>query len=173
MSDYKRYNVGKVVNTHGIKGEVKVIRITDFTERFDQGNILYLIGKDNDEPIPLTVKSHRTHKQFDLLTFESYDTIEKVEPFKEGILTILEDQLHELDEGDYYYHQIIGCKVITTDDEVIGKIKEILSPGANDVWVVQRPNQKDLLLPYIDDIVKVVDIDQQKIIIEPMEGLLE
>ncbi|CQR47719.1 Ribosome maturation factor RimM [Paraliobacillus sp. PM-2] len=173
MNKPKRYNVGKIVNTHGIKGEVKVVRITDFKERFEKGNVLYLIGNTDKEPLPLTIKNHRTHKQFDLLQFESYNSIEDVEPFKECMLTIDENQLQPLDEGTYYYHQIIGCMVYTSKGEALGEIKEILSPGANDVWVVKRPSQKDILLPYIADVVKTIDVNDKKIVIEPMEGLLE
>ncbi|WP_117169731.1 ribosome maturation factor RimM [Paraliobacillus sediminis] len=169
----KLYNVGKIVNTHGIKGEVKIIRITDFDDRFDVGNKLYFLGKNEKNPIQLTVASHRMHKQFDLVQFESYNTIEVAEKLKEGMLMIREEQRGTLDEGDFYYHEIIGCTVYTNENEELGEIKEILAPGANDVWVVTRPNQKDLLIPYIPDVVKEVNIEEKKIIIEPMEGLLD
>ena len=169
----KLYNVGKIVNTHGIKGEVKIIRITDFDDRFDVGNKLYFLGKNEKYPIQLTVASHRMHKQFDLVQFESYNTIEVAEKLKEGTLMIREEQRGTLDEGDFYYHEIIGCTVYTNENEELGEIKEILAPGANDVWVVTRPNQKDLLIPYIPDVVKEVNIEEKKIIIEPMEGLLD
>lgn len=171
--DSKLYNVGKIVNTHGIKGEVKIIKITDFDDRFDVGNKLYFLGKNEKKPIQLTVASHRMHKQFDLVQFESYNTIEVAEKLKEGMLMIREEQRGTLDEGDFYYHEIIGCTVYTNENEELGNIKEILAPGANDVWVVTRPNQKDLLIPYISDVVKEVDIEEKKIIIEPMEGLLD
>lgn len=171
--DSKLYNVGKIVNTHGIKGEVKIIRITDFDDRFDAGNKLYFLGKNEKKPVVLTVVSHRMHKKFDLVQFESYNTIEAAEKLKEGTLMIREEQRGSLDEGDFYYHEIIGCTVYTNENEELGEIKEILAPGANDVWVVTRPNQKDLLIPYIPDVVKEVDIEQKKVIIEVMEGLLD
>ncbi|MCT2534500.1 ribosome maturation factor RimM [Aquibacillus koreensis] len=171
--DDKLYNVGKIVNTHGIKGEVKVIRITDFEERFQKGQQLFFVGKGSNEVIALTVAAHRKHKNFDLLQFESYNSINEVEPFKEGMLKVHHDQMEPLDEGNYYYHEIIGCKVVTQDGDELGVIKEILAPGANDVWVVKRDNQKDLLVPYIEDIVKSVNVKEKMIVIEPMEGLLE
>ncbi|WP_112180824.1 MULTISPECIES: ribosome maturation factor RimM [Paraliobacillus] len=169
----KFYNVGKIVNTHGIKGEVKIIRITDFDDRFDKGNTLFFLGKNEKKPTKLTVVSHRMHKQFDLVQFESYNTIEAAEKLKEGMLMIKEEQRGTLDEGDFYYHEIIGCTVYTKENEELGLVKEILAPGANDVWVVTRPNQKDLLIPYIPDVVKEVDTIEKKIIIDPMEGLLD
>ncbi len=169
----KWFNVGKVVNTHGVRGEVRVIATTDFPdERFQIGSILYLEHKDLPEKIRLIVTSHRQHKNFDLLTFENYRNINEVIPFKGGILQVNEEQLSQLDESEYYYHEIIGCTVVTDEGEILGKIKEILATGANDVWVVQRKNGgRDLLIPYIEQVVKAVDISEQKVIIHLMDGL--
>lgn len=168
----KWFNVGKIVNTHGIKGELKVLSMTDFPEeRYQKGNelTLFIEGK---EPKSLTIASYRKHKNFDLLMFEGYSDINEVEGFKQGILKVDESQLQDLDEGEFYFHEIIGCVVRTTSGDELGVVKEILSPGANDVWVVKAPRGKEHLIPYIEDIVKKVDIAQKEIIIEPMEGLL-
>lgn len=169
----KWFNVGKIVNTHGIKGEIRVISKTDFAEeRYAPGNKLYLFMPDIDEPVELTVNSHRVHKNFDLLTFEGYENVNEVEKMKGGILKIREDQLTELEEDEFYFHEIIGCLVFTTKGEEIGKIREILTPGANDVWVVKGKGGKDILIPYIEQIVKKVDVKEKIVLIEPMEGLL-
>lgn len=169
----KWFNVGKIVNTHGVKGEVKVVSSTDFPEeRYQQGNTLHLFTPKTKEPISLIIESHRKHKNFDLLTFEGYHDINQVEVFKEGILKVQEDQLQDLDEGEYYYHEIIGCKVVTVQGDELGTVKEILSPGANDVWVVKGEKGKEHLIPYIEDVVKEIDIEKGLIIIEPIEGLL-
>ncbi|MBP2077633.1 ribosome maturation factor RimM [Oceanobacillus polygoni] len=167
----RMFNVGKIVNTHGIRGEVKVLRISDFEERFAPGEKLFVI-KD-EQPIELKIAARRMHKGFDLLQFEGYANINDVESFKGCKLKINEAQLTELDQDEYYYHEIIGCEVFTAEGRNLGKIKEILSPGANDVWVVKQQAGKDLLIPYIDDVVTDVDIVNKKIVIEPMEGLLD
>ncbi|HEY2421348.1 MAG TPA: ribosome maturation factor RimM [Neobacillus sp.] len=168
----KWFNVGKIVNTQGLKGEVRVISRTDFPkERYKVGNVLYLFMPKANSPIELTVKSHRTHKNFELLTFEGYENINEVEKFREGILKVPESQLSKLDEGEFYFHEIIGCLVATTKGEEIGEITEILSPGANDVWVIKSKTGKEILIPYIDEVVKKVDIKEKVILIEPMEGL--
>lgn len=168
----KMFNVGKIVNTHGIRGEVKVKRITDFEERFEIGAVLYVVQKNNHIQ-ELKVASHRVHKGFDLLSFEGFNNIIDVEPFKGAYLKITEDQLTELPEGEFYYHDIIGCEVKTIEGEVLGKIKEILAPGANDVWVVKGQKEKDILIPYIKDVVKQVDITKKEVLIDPIEGLLD
>ncbi|MFC3882597.1 ribosome maturation factor RimM [Bacillus songklensis] len=170
----KWFNVGKIVNTHGVRGEVRVISKTDFVEeRYTPGNKLYIFKEKHEEPVEVIVASHRQHKSFDLLTFEGYNNINQVEQFKDGIIKIPESQLEELEEGEFYYHEIIGCRVVTEAGEEIGKIKEILSTGANDVWVVQRKGGKDLLLPYIEDVVKEIDIEDKLVKIHVMEGLLD
>jgi len=165
------FEIGKIVNTHGVKGEVRVVRITDFPERFNPGNTIYI--KKQAGLTPLTIKSYRTHKQFDLLQFEGYETVDDVQSLIKHMLYIKKRQLTPLPEGEYYYYEIIGCDVMTTDGESIGIVDHILAPGANDVWVVKRPNGQEALIPYIDDVVKHVDVDQKIITIELMEGLLD
>lgn len=163
--------IGKIVNTHGIKGEVKIKRITDFAERFAVGNTVYI--EIENEYKALKIAQHRMHKNMDLVQFEGYDNINDVEGMKTAFLYIKKEQLTSLDEGEYYYYEIIGCTVETHTGEIVGVIDHILAPGANDVWVVKTANRKEILIPYIDSIVKSVDVEAKKVIIEPMEGLLE
>ena len=164
------YNVGKIVNTHGIRGDVRVMPTTDFVaERFAKGQDLYL--QQAGEPLKLTVESARQHKGFILVKFVGYDNINDVQAFRDHELMVSGKDQQPLEDGQYYYHQIIGLSVKTVDGEELGTIKEILSPGANDVWVVQRDGKKDLLLPVIDDVVKDVDLDAGAVTVELMEGL--
>lgn len=165
------YNVGKIVNTHGIRGEVRVMATTDFMEeRFAAGETLYLQQKSG-EPLALTVESARPHKGFILVKFKDYDNINDVQGFRNRELLVSAADQQPLEDGQYYYHQIIGLKVKTVEGRELGTIKEILSPGANDVWVVRRSDKQDLLLPVIDDVVKTVDLENGEVIVELMEGL--
>jgi 16S rRNA processing protein RimM len=167
------YKVGKIVNTHGIRGEVRVISTTDFTEeRYQVGETLYLF-RDDQDVLTLTIASYRRHKNFDLLSFEGYPNINDVEAFRDGILKISEKQLGALNEHEYYYHEIIGLTVLDDEENEIGKITEILSPGANDVWVVKRKGQKDALIPYIESVVKDIDLTEGVVHVEIPEGLLD
>lgn len=166
----KYYNVGKIVNTHGVRGEVRVLATTDFiAERFAAGNTLYLQEKDTQ--LALEIEKVRQHKGFILVKFVGYDNINDVQKFRDHELMVSADDQQPLEDGQYYYHQIIGLTVKTVDGRELGTIKEILSPGANDVWVVARPKQKDLLLPVIDDVVKNVDLDDGLVEVELLEGL--
>lgn len=168
-------NVGKIVNTQGIKGEVRVISKTDFAdERYQKGNVLTLF-QDGKAPKELTIKTHRKHKNFDILSFEDHPWINDVEIYRDGILKIAKDELEELEGNNFYYHQIIGLSVVDETGHEYGKISEILSPGANDVWVV-KPNekgQKDILLPYIESVVLNVDLETKSILVDIPEGLID
>ncbi|MGN1401690.1 MAG: ribosome maturation factor RimM [Bacillus sp. (in: firmicutes)] len=169
----KWFNVGKIVNTHGIKGEVRVISRTDFAdERYKPGNVLHLFREDIDQPTELKIISYRRHKNFDMLMFEGYSNVNEVEPFKGGILKVPESSLSPLEGDEFYFHEIIGCEVVTDEGEKLGTIKEILTPGANDVWVVKAQKGKDILIPYIKDVVKDVDVKAKVVTVKLMEGLL-
>lgn len=169
MSNY--LDVGKIVNTHGIRGEVRVQSLTDHPEeRYSKGSEL-VINLGNGEYTAVTVKSHRVHKSFDLLTFEEFTNINDVEPFKTKMLQVDETLLPELDVGEYYTSQIVGADVYDEDDNLIGELKEILFLPANDVWVVQRLNKNDLLLPHIESVILDVNTEDQKITVRVLEGL--
>ncbi|MDR1567256.1 MAG: ribosome maturation factor RimM [Streptococcaceae bacterium] len=171
MTDY--LNVGKIVNTQGIKGEVRVISQTDFPElRYQVGNSLTLF-QEGKAPVLLVIATHRKHKNFDLLSFEGHSNINDVEKYRDGILKIAKEDLNDLAADEYYYHEIIGLLVKTTDGVTIGKIKEILSPGANDVWVVGRTGKKDVLIPYIEQVVLKIDLEKGEVLIELMDGLID
>src|SRR5699024_11672382 len=107
------------------------------------------------------------------LTFNEFKDINEIEKYKNMYLTIEEEQLPPLDTNEYYYYEIIGCHVYLPNGDILGTVKEILSPGANDVWVVDCGNKKDVLIPYIDDVVTEVNLSKKMICIEPMDGLLE
>ncbi|WP_313891288.1 ribosome maturation factor RimM [Psychrobacillus sp.] len=168
------YKVGKIVNTHGIWGEIRVISTTDFAdERYEVGSELGLFKTDDAKPtIIVKVASHRKHKNFDLLTFEGYGLLKEVEGFRDAVLKVSEKYLTELEDNEFYYHEIIGCTVESTEGETIGTITEILQTGANDVWTVQPEKGKAHYIPYIEDVVKSVDIENKKIVIEVLDGLL-
>ena len=171
------YRVGTLVNTHGIRGEVKVVVVTDFPEeRFKVGQQLILFKSPDATTGGVTVKITKSREQKGLyfLTFDGFDNINDVERYKGWTIKVPAEALHALPAGEYYYHQIVGLQVVTTTNEPLGTIKEILSPGANDVWVVQRGHgQSDVLLPKIPQVIKNVDLDAGVVTVELMEGLID
>lgn len=164
------YDVARILNTHGLNGEVKTAAITDFPqERFAPGCELAL--KD-DEQFTLTVKSSRPFKQFWLLQFNEITSLEQAEKLKGKTIVVSEENQHELPAGSYYYHDILGCRVLDKQTKKdLGQITGIETPGANDVWEVTEDSGNEYLIPYIDDVVKVIDIANKKVYVELLEGL--
>lgn len=172
MEQTKYYTVGKLVNTQGLKGEVRVISTTDFPdERFKKGSTLLLFHPALANPLKVKVATRRQHKEFEILTFVGMDSIEEVEKFKGGELKVSEDELIPNTDDEFYIHQLIGCQVFSDQGEELGKLVNVLQPGANDVWVV-KGKKGEILLPYIDDCIKEVDIANKRIVCHLMEGLL-
>ena len=176
MAEEQYYLVGKIVNTQALRGEVRVMATTDFPEeRFKIGAILAIFN-GNKLVEMVEVDGHRLHKNFNLLHFKGKDNINDVEKFKGFDLKVAgtEREADELDENEFYYDDIIGLEVYTTDEIYLGKVREITSLPSNDVWAIQRPNKgKDILIPYIEDIVLEIDLDDNRVVIDPMDGLID
>jgi len=171
--EVKWLTVGRLVNTHGIRGEVKVLPSTDFPEeRFAPGSRLTLHAPDSSAQVEVEVESAREHKGMYLVKLKEYDNINQVLPYKGWTVKVPASRRVPLGEGEYYFHDIIGCTVVTEEGEEIGRITEILRPGANDVWVVRRPKGREVLVPYISDVVKDVDVAAKRVTIHLMEGLI-
>ena len=165
------FNVGKIVNTQGLQGEMRVLSVTDFAEeRFKKGNTLALFDKKDLFVMDVEIASHRKVKNFDIIKFKGMYHINDIEKFRDFSLKVAEENLSDLEDGEFYYHEIIGLEVYE-NDVLLGTIKEILQPGANDVWVVKRKGKRDLLLPYIPPVVLGINIEQGRVDVEIPEGL--
>jgi len=163
--------VAKIANTHGLKGELKLLASTDFPEeRFKVGNEVF-IGTET-EKLPVTISGHRKHKQFHMVTLKGMHHINDVEKYKGLKLYVHPEELQELAEHEFYYHEIIGCEVYD-GEALIGVVSEILETGANDVWTIKRQGKRDVLIPYIEQVVASVDVKAKRIQITPLPGLIE
>lgn len=166
--------IGKIVGTHGIRGDVRVLESTDFPEkRFAKGKQVFLFLPKESEPIILTIEKSRPHKNVRLVKFVEYDNINEVERFRDGRLAVsATDRLQsEESQEEYYYDEVIGSLVVIEDGEELGTVQEILSLPANDVWVVRSKDKKEILLPFIEEVVRQVDVAKKRITIRWMEGL--
>lgn len=162
----QRIKVGKITSSHGIKGEVKIYPLTDFPSRFNKGNKVYIDAKE------MIIERSRLQKNTYIVKFEGFDDINEILGFKDKYLEIYKEQLTELKEGDYYIFDIVGCEVYDDKGNHIGIVKSVFSTGNNDVYVV-KDNSKEHLIPAIKQVISSIDIGEKKIIITPIEGLLE
>lgn len=161
--------VGKIINTHGLRGEVKVAAWTDTPDVFENLDVVYI--KKRTENIKLTIKNVKYQKNNLIVKFAEYNDINDVEVLKNSVLYAERSALGELPDGVYYIADLIGMTVKKENGEVIGKIKDVLQTGANDVYVVGREKQKDMLIPVIDEVVLSVDMDTSEVTVSLMEGL--
>ncbi len=161
--------IGQIVNTHGLRGEVKVVPWTDYPEDFEY--IKNVTLKLRNEEKKLTIKKVKYQKNNIILTFAEVSKIEEAEFLKTGVLLTSRNELPELDEGVYYVADLIGIDVVEDTGAYVGKIKDVIKTGSNDVYIVARESKRDLLLPVIDDVVLNVDIDGKVATVHIMEGL--
>lgn len=157
---------GKIVNTHGIKGEVKIMPYTDFPELLCEFDRLFLDKKE------IFIERSRVAKNMVIAKIEGIDTPEQAEKLRNKILYMHHDDL-ELDDDTYFIQDLIGIEVKDVDTGfVYGKITDVMQTSANDVYVI-RGNDKEYLVPAIADVVISTDIENNLITIRPLEGLFE
>jgi 16S rRNA processing protein RimM len=157
--------VGRILAPWGIRGEVKVEVLTDFPQRFAPGKAVYL------NTGPLEIERCRYHKHHLILKLVTVDSIEAAEKLRGQALTIPSSELYPLPEGQYYTFQLIGLKVVTTKGQTLGRVTDIMSTGSNDVYIVEG-KRGEILIPAIEDVVKSIDLQKGKMVVEAIEGLL-
>jgi 16S rRNA processing protein RimM len=156
--------VGKIVNTQGLKGEMKVISDFDYKELVFKSGVSIYIGNSKENRI---ISSHRIHKNFDIIKFEGYNDINDILKYKGMDIYILEELLN----SDINYKnkiELIGLDVYVNDN-IIGTVKEIMKTKANDILVVISEKNKRILIPNVKEI---VTIESNKILVEDIKGLI-
>lgn len=168
MEEY--FEIGQIVNTSGLKGEIKIKPFTDDIKKFNNLKTIYVsIKKELKE---FEIEHVRFSKNMVFLKLKGIDTIEEAENYRNLYLKIKRDKDEKLEEGVYYVVDLIGCTVYTDDNQMLGKVDDVFSTGSNDVYVVKDELGKQVLLPAIKDVIKNVDIANKTITVHLMEGLM-
>ena len=152
--------VGKIVNTHGLKGEVKVIPLTDNPKRFNDLEFVLIDGKE------VKVQGCKYQKDRVIVKLEGIDKIEQAEKLKTKFMEIHRENAVELEEDCYFIADLKGCTVVDTEGNDLGKIYDVLQTKNNDVYWIRKP--KELLIPVLLDIVKDININEKIITIRPV-----
>ncbi len=161
--------IGKITGTHGIKGDLKVYPLTDSTERFFDLTKVYV----GEEKIEVHLNSVKLHKGIVLLQFEGFEDINKVLNFKDEYVYVDEDDKVELPEKHYFISDLLGCSVYDKMESFIGTITDVIQNSGNDVYVVTNESGKDYLIPAVEAFVVLVDVESKKMIVDPIEGMIE
>ena len=167
----KYFRVGVIANTHGIRGEVKVYPTTDDINRFKK--LKKCILDTGKEYIDLNVESVKFFKNMVILKFKEYNNINDIECYKGKDILVSRDNAVKLEKGEYYIAEILGAKVILEDGSEFGVLEDVMQTGANDVYVVKTLDNKEVLLPKIDECVKKLDIENKIVTVHIMKGLLD
>lgn len=166
-----RFQVGVITQTHGVRGEVKVYPTTSDVKRFKKNMALILdTGKEN---IDLKVERVKFFKQFVILKFEGYDSIESIEKYRKKSLYVTRENAVKLKKDEYFIADLMGCKVFDDEGNEIGELTEVMQTGANDVYVVKTSDDREVLFPAIKECVKEVNVEEGKVIVHVMDGLMD
>lgn len=162
--------VGVITTTHGVRGEVKVYPTTDEPERFlDLEYVLLDTGKELRR---LDIKNVRFFKNLVILKFDGIDNINDIEKYKGKRLLVDREHAVKLKKDEYFIADMIGMHVFTEDGAEFGTLRDVLETGANDVYIIDTTDEKEVLVPAIKQCILNVDIEEQKMTIHLLEGLV-
>ena len=162
--------VGVISSTHGVRGEVKVFPTTDDVKRFKK--LKKVILDTGNEQLPLEIEGVKFFKQFVILKFRGIDNINDIEKYKGKRLLVDREHAVKLKKDEYFIADMIGMDVFTEDGELFGALKDVMETGANDVYIIEMSDGKEVLVPAIKQCILDVDIENRKMVIHLLEGLV-
>ncbi len=161
--------IGKVLKPWGLKGAVSIYSYAETPESFQKISALYVEGENGTTELP--IEEARRHKKGILLRFKGRDRIEDVEDLVGLTLYMNKKELPPLEEGEYYWHELIGMEVLTDTGRTVGNLERIFDIGSHDVYVVTKEG-REVLIPAVREVVRKVDVAGRRMFIHPVEGLL-
>jgi 16S rRNA processing protein RimM len=164
-SELEFITIGQIMAPWGVKGQLKVKIITDFPERFSPSSTVYINRQ------PMTIKSTIWHKDKAIISLDDVSSVAEAKRLQGQPIEIHRSQLKTLPQGRYYHFQFIGLEVWTSQGEHLGSISKILTTAGNDIYVVNG-TRGEILIPAVEDVIKSVELDKGRLVIEAIEGLL-
>ena len=165
------FQVGIISSTHGFRGEVKVFPTTDDMKRFKKlKEVLLDTGK---ETLTLEIEGVKFFKQFVILKFKGYDNIDDIVKYRGKSLFVPRENAVKLQKDEYFIADLIGLKVVNEDGSFTGVLKDVMETGANDVYIVESQDGKEVLIPAIKDCILQVDFEKEQILVHLLDGLLD
>ncbi|MDP4144389.1 MAG: ribosome maturation factor RimM [Bacillota bacterium] len=161
MKEY--LSVGQIINTHGVKGELKVFPLTDDIKRFRKLKNVMVDGS------PMNIVWCKIQNDKVILKIEGIDSMEQAEKYKGKYIAVSREDAVKLPKDSYFVTDLIGCRVIDENNIHIGKVKEVIFTGSNDVYWVKNDDNKDIMIPALKSVVVSIDINNREIVIKPLE----
>ena len=166
----ERLEVGQIVNTFGIKGFVKIYPYVDDISRFDDLKYVYVKNKKFENE--LQIEEVKYQKNMVLIKFKGIETVEQAEKLKNSIVEIDRKDAIPLEEGQYFIADLLGLDVFLDTGEKLGILEDIYNTGSSDIYVVKNELGKQFLLPYIDEVIKEINLEKERITVHIIEGLI-
>ena len=167
----KVFQVGIISSTHGVRGEVKVFPTTDDMKRFKKlKEVLLDTGK---ETLTLEIEGVKFFKQFVILKFKGYDNIDDIVKYRGKSLFVPRENAVKLQKDEYFIADLIGLKVVNEDGSFTGVLKDVMETGANDVYIVESQDGKEVLIAAIKDCILQVDFEKEQVLVHLLDGLLD
>lgn len=163
--------VGIITSTHGVRGEVKVYPTTDDPRRFRR--LKEVVLDTGREKLKLEIEGVKFFKQFVILKFKGLDNMNDIEKYRQKSLYVTRKNAVRLQKDEYFIADLIGLKVQDEDGKELGTVKDVIETGANDVYEVEMPDGKSLLLPAIKQCILNVDVENGTMQVHVLEGLLD
>lgn len=168
MEDYTI--IGKITNTHGVRGEVKIFPLTDDIERFGYLKKAFI----GENKVKVNLERVRYHKNLAIIKFEEYKDINEVLKFKDNYIYVDEEERVVLPKDHFFIYDLIGLQVFNMESKLIGTLVDVIKGPSNDVYVVKDlEKNKEYLIPAVKEFIKEVNISDKKLIIDPIEGMIE
>ena len=166
----KYLRVGQIINTHGVKGELKILPLTDDPKRYDYLEKVF-IDKGGDFQL-LNVSYVKYFKNLVLVKFKEINDLNTAEAYKGQYILVDSENAVKLPEGSYFISDIVGCEVTEENGNKLGIVTDVLSTGSNDVYVVKNENSGEILVPALKSVVKSVLTHEKKITVSLPKGLI-
>lgn len=166
-----RLQVGVITSTHGVRGEVKVFPTTDDPNRFKR--LKEVILDTGKEELVLEIEGVKFFKQFVILKFKGFDNINDIEKYRQKSLYVTRKNAVRLRRDEYFIADLIGLKVLDEQEAQIGVLKDVMETGANDVYIIEMTDGRELLLPAIKQCILNVDVENGFMQVHILEGLLD
>lgn len=160
--------VGRFRRAHGVRGDLLFTVITDFPERLNPGTVIYV----GDEKQEFKISRTKPHNDGIIFGFKNIKTPEEAKAFVGKYVFVSSKDRPELPEGEFYHHQIIGLSVVDEKHGELGMISDILETGANDVYVIKTPENKEILFPALSSVILKVDLSNERIEVRLPDGLV-
>lgn len=164
------FELGQIVNTFGVKGLVKVKPFTDDVTQFE--TLESILVEKNKSTIEMKIEEVKYHKDMVLLKLEGVEDMTAAEKYKGCYIKIPRSKARKLEEGEYFIADIIGSDVYTDTGDFLGRVDDIYNTGSNDIYVVKDELGKQVLLPAIKDVLLDIDIENKKVTVHLLKGLV-